>query len=130
MPTKQFTLSVLPETMAVCRLDAAAGIPAWVINDSFFSITGTTDEISIVCPQKQVPDDQPAEKNWRALKVEGPLYFSLTGIMAALSAPLAEAEICVFALSTHDTDYVLVKEDHLAEAKELLSRFCTIKDQA
>ncbi|OIP97749.1 amino acid-binding protein [Candidatus Wirthbacteria bacterium CG2_30_54_11] len=129
MPQKQLTLSILPETLAICRLEARTPIPDWAINDdSFFSITGTSDELSIVCPQDRVPADLPAERDWRALKVGGPFLFSLTGIMASLTAPLAEAEISVFALSTHDTDYVLVKQQHLEEARELLGTFCAIEE--
>lgn len=119
-------LSVLPNKLAICRLDKNAPIPSWATNDSFFSITRTTDELSIVCSKDNIPDNIRSEKNWRALKVIGPLDFSLTGILASLANPLAEAKISIFAISTFDTDYILVKNEKLKEAVKILSTFCYI----
>jgi len=68
-----------------------------------------------------------AEKNWRAFKVKGPLGFSLTGIVASLSKPLAEAQISILYISTYETDYLLVEEKNLQKTKEVLSEFCDIK---
>ncbi len=76
----------------------------------FCSITRTADEVSIVCPLGRVPDDVRRESGWRCLKVEGPLDFALTGILASLAVPLAQAGISIFAISTYDTDYLLVKD--------------------
>ncbi len=104
------TLTVLPETLAVCRLASDAAVPGWAMAGSFSSITRTADELSVVCAQSQVPDGVKREGGWRGLKVEGPLDFALTGILASLAAPLAQAGISIFAVSTYDTDYVLVKE--------------------
>jgi uncharacterized protein len=106
----ELTLSVLPETFAVCRLDRDSSVPTWATTTSFFSITRTADELSIVCPQNQLPDGIPCEGGWRCLKVEGPLDFALTGILASLAVPLAQAGISIFAISTYDTDYLLVKD--------------------
>ncbi len=111
-------LTILPETFAVCRLDAAAPIPVWA-ND-FCSVTRTADELSIVCAQAAVPDGIVSEKNWRALKIVGSLDFALTGILASIAAPLAHARIPIFALSTYDTDYVLVKANQLESAIQVL----------
>ncbi len=127
MKNSKFSLSILPQKLAVCRLNKDARIPSWVENDDYFSITKTNNELSIVCPENQVPDDIEAEKDWRAFKVEGPLDFSLTGILASLANPLAEAKISIFAISTYDTDYLLVKEDKLNEAVKVLSNFCNIQ---
>ena len=69
-----------------------------------------------------------AEKDWRAFKVEGPLGFTLTGIISSLSQPLAEAEISIFYISTYETDYLLVEEKNLEKAKKILSTFCDIKE--
>ena len=86
-------------------------------------MTRTADELSIVCGDASVPPDLDAraQRGWRALKVQGPLDFSLTGVLDALTAPLAQARISIFALSTYDTDYVLVHGDDLAQACETLT---------
>jgi len=104
-------LRVLPGRYAICRLAPDAAVPA-----SFFSATRTEDELSIVCLDAQAPEDAKTESGWRALQVIGPLEFSLTGILAAIAAPLAAAGVSIFAISTFDTDYVLVKEENLAKA--------------
>lgn len=121
------TLSLSPTLLAVVRLDASSTIPNWATEDSeFFSITRTTEEMSIVCPEKIVPSGLKVEKGWRYLKVEGPLDFGLTGILASLANPLAEANISIFAISTFDTDYLLVKKENLAKAIKVLGSFCKI----
>jgi len=83
---------------------------------SFASITRTRDELSIVCNERDVPSGVKADRGWRALKVEGPLDLAMTGVLASIAGPLAEARINLFAISTFDTDYVLVKADRVAEA--------------
>jgi hypothetical protein len=110
MNTFQLILSVLPDTFALCRLNNNAQIPEWALAGKFFSITRTLDELSIVCPQDHVPEEIQCEKGWRCLKVEGRLDLSLTGILASLAVPLAQAGISIFAVSTYETDYILVKE--------------------
>ena len=127
MENIKLSLSIMPNRLAVCRLEKNAQIPSWAINDTFFSISKTDDELSIVCSESNVPDDIKSEKNWRAFKVMGQLDFSLTGILASLANPLAEAKISIFALSTFDTDYVLVKDENLEEAVKVLSTFCNIQ---
>lgn len=114
-------LTLLPTRLAVCRLDAQAPLPPWPRGE-LVALTRTADELSIVCAEECVPPGIQIEAGWRALKVAGPLDFSLTGILAALAAPLAAAKISIFALSTYDTDYVLVKEVHLADAIRVLSQ--------
>lgn len=112
-------LSILPQRLAVCRLAATDAIPPW-IRGAFTSITRTDDELSIICDEEAVPDDARCERGWRALKVEGPIPFEVTGVAAALIAPLAEARISVFLMATFDTDYLLLKEDVFARAVEIL----------
>ena len=112
-------LSVLDKPLAVCRLEPDSPLPDW-IGGAFFSITRSDEEISIVCEQSYVPDDVTSERDWRALKVAGPLEFDEVGILADIAAPLAEAEVSIFVLSTFDTDYVLVKETGLESAKTAL----------
>lgn len=109
-------LSVLPDTFAVCRLPSDLAVPIWVGSGEFVSITRTADELSIVCVASAVPLTIKAERGWRALRVDGTLDFALIGILAALTTVLAEAEISVFAISTYDTDYLLLKADSLADA--------------
>lgn len=116
------TLSILQEVFAVCRLEPNEAMPAWSLQ-GFFAITRTEDELSIVCPQSNVPLEAQAghfEGGWRCLKVKGPLDFALTGILVAIAVPLAEAGVSIFALSTYETDYVLVKQADLDRAMQAL----------
>lgn len=114
-----FTLEVLPDTFAICRLDGDAGVPEWA-NSEFTSVTRTPDELSIVCSQDDVPAEIQSEDGWRCLRVAGKLDFSVIGVIAALTGTLAAANISVFAISTFDTDYLLVKESDLDAAVESL----------
>jgi hypothetical protein len=119
---KTLTLSVLPYHLAVCQLDPDVNmLPGWVLELPFWSVTRTTSELSLVLPEENVLPDWKSEKGWRGLMVRGPLDFSLVGILAALAAALAAAGIPIFALSTFDTDYLLVKEPDLFRAVEVLT---------
>ncbi len=109
-------LSLLTGHMSVCRLDPTTKVPDWAISGGFFSVTRMDDELSVVCPQELVPEDVRSEGGWRALKLEGPFEFSEVGVLASVAAPLAEAEVGIFAVSTFDTDYVLVKREQLRPA--------------
>ena len=109
-------LVVLPDLLAVCRLPPGSFYPSWVAGCEFQSVTRTTDETSVVCPAAAVPADVQVEPGWRALKVGGPLDFGLTGVLLSIARCLAEAGVSIFAMSTYDTDYVLVKESLLEEA--------------
>ena len=109
-------LRVLPETLAVCRLEPEEALPVWAAQGAFWCVAHTPDELSVVCEQGRVPAGVRTEGGWRALKVLGPLDFSLTGILAGLASALAEAGVSIFALSTFDTDYILVKEGSLGAA--------------
>ena len=113
-------LRLLPDTYAVCRLEKDAPAPDWGTRGLFSSVTRTAEELSVVCPDAQVPGRVKREGGWRVLKVEGPLDFSLTGVLASLTAPLAREGISVFALSTYDTDYLLVKKEQLEMAIQAL----------
>jgi uncharacterized protein len=120
METQNSKLSLISFSLAVCRLEKTAGLPEWATCDSFFSITKTDDELSVVCPERNVPSGIRSEKGWRALKVNGPLDFSMTGVLASVANPLSEAGISIFAISTFETDYFLVKEEDLKKALEIL----------
>ncbi len=113
---KTLVLAILPGRLAICRLDAAAPIPDWLPAAGFVSLTRTARELSLVCAQEAVPAGITAETGWRALEVAGPLDFALTGVLASLAAPPAAAGISIFAISTFDTDYILVREHSLDAA--------------
>ena len=108
-------LRVLPGRYAICRLEPQEALPS-----SFFSVTRTADELSVVCVEERAPAGVQCELGWRILQVAGPLEFSLTGVLVAIATPLAEAGVSIFAISTFDTDYVLVKEDDLVKAVDAL----------
>jgi hypothetical protein len=114
-------LSILPETLAIARLPASVPEPAWGDTGLFRSVTRTHDELSIVCEDGAVPEGVQAARGWRAIRVAGTLEFTATGILSSLTAPLAEARISIFALSTHDTDYVLVRDEALGRAVDVLT---------
>ncbi|GAB6098510.1 ACT domain-containing protein [Halanaerocella petrolearia] len=116
------SLEVLENKFAIWRLNKESSIPEWIFQEDFFSVTKTDDEVSIICNQDKISSQDKVSMNWRGLKVAGPLDFSLTGILASLTDVLAEAEISVFAFSTYDTDYLLVKDKDLEEAIETLER--------
>ena len=85
-----------------------------------FSITRTADELSVVCESKYVPGSVKSEKGWRCFKLEGPFPFTMTGVLASVLEPLAKARVSIFAVSTYDTDYVMVKEKQLGKAEKAL----------
>lgn len=116
-------LSVLPGRFAVCRLPAGASLPRWFVPGPFASASWTVDEVSLVCPQEQVPDDPVprCERDWCCLMLHGPIPFHATGILLRILQPLAQAGIGIFAISTFDTDYVLVKEASRAAATAALA---------
>jgi hypothetical protein len=120
MADHRLTLALLPGTFAVCRLDPNEAVPAWATRGSFFSVTRTANELSVVCPQQAVPEGVRRESGWRCLRVVGTLDFSLVGVLASLLTPLAEAGVSVFAVSTFDTDYLLVREAGLERAMQAL----------
>ena len=120
MTNLKLTLSVLKDPFSVCRLAPDAGVPSWVPGKGLASVTRTADELSIVCQSDAVPDSVQTERGFRVLKIEGPFDFSLTGILLAVIGPLADAGISIFAVSTYDTDYVLVKKNDLNQAVSIL----------
>ncbi|MGH7536486.1 MAG: ACT domain-containing protein [Gemmatimonadales bacterium] len=113
-------LRVLPLDLAVARLDPLGPIPAWAHLGPFFSVSRTGQELSVVCARDKVPPAIQQEGPFRAFEVEGPLDFYLTGILSTLLTIFAEARISIFAISTFDTDYVLVKREDVEAAAAAL----------
>jgi hypothetical protein len=108
---------------AVCRLDRQSPIPTWAIRGDFYSITRTPDELSVVCEESSVPRGVRSEGGWRTLRVAGTIDFSVVGVLASLAVPLSEAGVALFAVSTFDTDYLLVKDRDLDRAIDVLGKF-------
>lgn len=113
-------LRLLPERLAVCRFDPHTTLPSTVWEGSFVSVTRTADELSVVLPEALLQPGWLAQTGARAFQVVGPLDFSLVGILSRLAAPLAEAGVPIFVVSTYDTDYLLVWEVDLPRAREVL----------
>jgi len=119
---RRLVVDVRPGDYSVARLAPDAPVPAGLLEASgLVSITRTPDELSIVCPTEVAPESDTGDHGWRLLTVRGPLEFTLTGIMAALSGELAAAGVSLFALSTYDTDHLLVKGENLERAVRALS---------
>jgi hypothetical protein len=122
MTKKHFKMTLLAPRMAICRLEPGSDLPAWVQGDFFCAVTRTDEELSVVCPEAAVPGSVLRDQGWRCLKIEGPLDLADTGVLHALARPLAEAKISIFALSTFNTDYLLVKGKDLDHAIRVLSQ--------
>jgi hypothetical protein len=119
---RKLALSVLPKTFVICKLPADAPVPAWATQGKFFSITHTSEELSVVAEADVVPENLRGDMNWRAMKAHGPFAFSEVGVLAALVAPLTEAGISVFTISTFDTDYLFTGESQLQAAAAALRK--------
>ena len=120
-------LTLLDGDVAVVQLGPDAPFPSWLPAEGFVSVTRTLSELSIVCATSAVPPDGPAaggltcESGWRMIRFEGPFEFSLTGVLASVLKPLAAAGVGIFAVSTYDTDYLLVKAADLERAAAALT---------
>jgi uncharacterized protein len=107
---------VLPHEYALCRLEPENAIPSWVFSSSFYTVSKTADELSVVCESALVPAKIICDKGWRLLKIAAVLDLSLTGITAAFSTALANAGVNLCVIATYDTDYLLVKQEKLSTA--------------
>lgn len=112
----QLSLALLPDVFAISRLAPSDPIPAWAAASSIFSITRTADELSILAPESATPAEMRSERGWRVFQIAGPIDFALTGVLASVLQPLANARIAIFAVSTFDTDCVLVRAESLEPA--------------
>ncbi|WDZ85941.1 ACT domain-containing protein [Micromonospora cathayae] len=119
-------IALLPGEYSVCRLAADTALPVTVWSDlgarQVVSVSWAGDGVSLICPSERVPEGVTAETAWRCLRVTGPLDVALTGILAALVGPLAEARVNAIAFSTYDTDHLLVPAVRLTEARAALHR--------
>ena len=113
-------LRTLPDSYAVVRLQPGSELPEWVDKGPFRSVTRTEHEVSVVCRDHDVPEGESVDRGFTVLEVMGPLDFSLTGVIASLVAPLAEAEVPIFLISTFESDYVLVRSSDLGRAADVL----------
>lgn len=117
MISPRLPLLLLGQRLAVCRLHPDYPVPDWTrLSRAFLTVSTTPTELSIVAIESVVPGDVRAERGYRALVVKGELPQDLIGVFASMAGPLAEAGIPIFAISTFDTDYVLVKEQLLEQA--------------
>ena len=118
-------LDLLPEEYAVCRLPAGSPLPASLTNGpdekTVISLSWTPEELSVICPADRVPPDAVVDTAWRCLRVVGPLDLALTGVLASLIGPLADARVNIVTFSTYATDYLLVPTVRLTEAVNTLA---------
>lgn len=119
---KNLNLSLLPSEYAVCRLHPDKHIPYWALLGDFVSLTRTPEELSIVCRQDNVPHDVQAERGWRCVQVHGAFDFATSGVNASLALPLAEADISVLAIATYATEYLLIKEQNVEQAIQVMEQ--------
>lgn len=122
-PGPGLELEVLPETLAICRLPPGAPIPGWAVEaEQFVTISRTRGELSITVVESALPGGLRCERGYRAFRVRGTIAFEVVGVLSAIVGPLAAAGLSIFAISTFDTDYVLVKAAQLEGAAAALTR--------
>ena len=115
-------LSVLSETFAIHKFSPDASIPEKILKSNYYSVSKTENELSLVCSEVIEVQSLQSSKGWKCIKVKGPLDFNLTGILAGISDILAQANISIFAISTFDTDYILVRSQDLSSARNKLRK--------
>ena len=116
-------LEVLPDSLAICRLAPRAPLPRWAAKRTpFLTITRTSEELSITAVQAAIPSEVPCQRDYRAFRVQGPLPLNLVGVLAAIAGPLADAGLSIFAISSFETDYVLVRASDVQAAVLALER--------
>jgi hypothetical protein len=120
-PRRQLKFRWLPTPYGIVRLAPDASVPNWAAKGDFTSISRTAEELSIVCPADNVPREVDPGPRWICLKLEGPFPFSQTGVLLSFIEPLSNNGIPIFAISTYDTDYVLVQEEFAGVALQALA---------
>jgi uncharacterized protein len=119
---RSLELHLLPQHFAIVRLSCTAPIPEWATRGAFFSITRSEDELSVVTQAANVPIGVKSQAGWRILKVQGPFVLSEVGVLASLASPIAAAGASLFAISTYETDYLLISAKQLEIAASALER--------
>ena len=120
MDSTKIVLSILEETYIIHKLDQSTNLPEELIECEFYSLSNSQDELSLVCPEQMLIQSENSSPNWKCMKVAGPLDLKLTGILAGLSDTLSRAKISIFAISTFETDYILIQKQVLETAKSAL----------
>ena len=120
MDSTKIVLSILEETYIIHKLDQNTNMPEELIECEFYSLSNSQEELSLVCPEQMLIQSENSSPNWKCLKVAGPLDLKLTGILAGLADTLAKAKISIFAVSTFNTDYLLIQKQVLETAKSAL----------
>jgi len=122
MERRHLKFRLLPWPYAIVKLAADSPVPDWTAVGKFTSVTRTSDELSIVCPANNVPPEVTSPHRWICLKLEGPFPFSTTGVLLSFIEPLSANGIPIFAVSTYDTDYVLIQQEYAGAALNELQR--------
>ena len=117
---RQLKFRWLPGAYAIVRMDPEATVPDWATKGAFSSVTRSADELSIVCPADNLPANLSSECHWICFKLEGPFPFSQTGVLLSCIEPPSHNGVPIFAISTYDTDYVLVQEEFMVVAEQAL----------
>lgn len=119
-------LKLLPDTFGIMKLEPPQAFPAWLAEAEIFFMAQTEDEYSIICPQKHIPENVNCSANWRCFRADGDLEFDEIGVVAKLSKPLADVGLSIFLVSTHDRDYVFVRNEDLQKAVEIYTTLAFI----
>ena len=120
MDSTKIVLSILEETYIIYKLDQSTNLPEGLNESEFYSLSNSREELSLVCPEQILIQSENSSPNWKCLKVAGPLDLKLTGILAGLSDILEKEKISIFAISTFETDYLLIQKLVLETAKTAL----------
>lgn len=118
----KYQFKILEDLYSICKLPPNDDIPDWMNINKFYSVTKTDEELSILCVQQNIPNDIECEKDWKVLKINSKLDFSLVGVISQISKLLAENSISIFVISTFDTDYICIKEKDLLKSIEILKQ--------
>ncbi len=118
---RQLKFRWLPGPFAIVRLAPDAALPKWATEGEFTSVTRSTEELSVVCHADNLPAEVHSQHHWICYKLEGPFAFSLTGVLLSFIEPLSDNGVPIFAISTYDTDYVLVQEEYAGITQQALA---------
>lgn len=121
MRERKLQLSLLDEVYGICIFPNNAPVPEWAVTASLYSITRTKKELTIVCPQSVIPSDCEYDSNWRCFRIDGSFDLNQVGVISSLAAPLAQAGVSIFVVSSYDTDYFLVTGEKVEKAIAALS---------